>query len=135
MATPEHPHLAFLRRYLETVGRMAGGAELAAFYTPDVVQEEFPNRLMPLGTRRDLTAILEGAERGQQVVRKQRIEIHNILSSGSTAVAEVTWTGTLGIPMGALAAGDRMTARFCMVIEIEDGRIRAQRNYDCFDPF
>jgi len=28
-----------------------------------------------------------------------------------------------------------MTAHFCMVLELEDGRIRRQRNYDCFEPF
>ncbi|MBI3941541.1 MAG: hypothetical protein HY326_00885 [Chloroflexi bacterium] len=33
-----------------------------------VVQEELPNRLVPQGARRDLAALLEGAERGQKVM-------------------------------------------------------------------
>jgi hypothetical protein len=38
-------------------------------------------------------------------------------------------------PRSTLAPGDAMTARFCIVLEMEDGRIRRQRNYDCFEPF
>jgi ketosteroid isomerase-like protein len=124
-----------VRDYLSAIEAGATGPALARFFTPDVVQEEFPNRLMPNGARRDLAAILEGAERGQKVLRRQTIQVHNVVSEGSTTVAELTWIGTLAVPIGTLAAGDEMKARFCIVLETEDGRIRAQRNYDCFDPF
>jgi ketosteroid isomerase-like protein len=123
-----------VRDYLSAIESGATGPALARFFTPDVVQEEFPNRLMPNGARRDLPAILEGAERGQKVVRRQTITVHNI-AAGATVVAELTWSGTLAVPIGSLAAGDAMKARFCIVLELEDGRIRAQRNYDCFEPF
>lgn len=36
---------------------------------------------------------------------------------------------------GALAAGDEMRAHFAMFLDFEDGLIRGQRNYDCFEPF
>jgi hypothetical protein len=53
----------------------AVGNELAAFFTADVVQQEFPNRLVPGGARRDLTALLDGAARGKKVMRAQRYEL------------------------------------------------------------
>jgi len=36
------------------------GAALKEFLAPDVVLEEFPNLLTPLGKKRDLAAALEG---------------------------------------------------------------------------
>jgi ketosteroid isomerase-like protein len=132
--TPEQSE-RFVRDYLAAIEAGATGEALARFYSRDVVQEEFPNRLMPTGATRDLTAILDGAERGQKVLRGQRFTVHNILAAEASIVAEVTWVGTLAVPIGTLAPGDAMTARFCIVLEMEDGRIRRQRNYDCFEPF
>lgn len=127
--------LAFIRRYLAAIERGATGDELAAFFTPDVVQEEFPNRLVPNGARRDLNAILEGAERGQKVLTAQNYEVVSALAEGDRVALEVIWTGTLAVPIGSLPAGGQMRARFAVLIELRDGKIAAQRNYDCFDPF
>jgi hypothetical protein len=41
----------------------------------------------------------------------------------------------LAVPLGELAAGASMRAHFAMFFELEDGRIRRQRNYDCFEPW
>lgn len=48
---------------------------------------------------------------------------------------ETLWVGVLAIPVGALHAGGEMKAHFAMFLEFEADRIRAQRNYDCFEPF
>ena len=48
---------------------------------------------------------------------------------------EVLWTGTLAVPFGSLAVGDNMRAHFAVFIQLRDGKIVAQRNYDCFDPW
>jgi ketosteroid isomerase-like protein len=130
----EGSHEGFVREYLSAIEGGATGEALARFFTEDVKQEEFPNQLTPRGATRDLAAILDGAERGRSILSKQNYIVHNVLSCGCTAVAEVTWIGTLAIPLGSLRPGGEMKARFCMVIELADGRIRAQRNYDCFDP-
>jgi ketosteroid isomerase-like protein len=127
--------LALTRRYLAAIEAGATGAELAAFYTADVVQEEFPNRLVPQGARRDLPAILDGALRGQRVLRGQRYEIQQALVQDNHVALEVVWIGTLEVPIGSLPAGGEMRARFALFLEFRDGRIAAQRNYDCFDPF
>lgn len=131
----EHPHLSLARRYLAALEGGATGEALAAFFTPDVVQEEFPNRLVPQGARRGLAELLAGAERGQGVMAAQSFELLDALVSGDRVALEVRWTGTLAIPLGPLQPGGEMRARFAVFLEVRDGRIAAQRNYDCFDPW
>ena len=133
--TTQSTNLETVRRYLTAIEQGATGATLAAFYAPEVVQEEFPNRLVVNGARRDLAAILEGAERGQKVISAQSYEIRNAVEQGNSVALEVLWTGTLAIPFGSLAVGDKMRAHFAVFIELRDGKIVAQRNYDCFDPW
>jgi ketosteroid isomerase-like protein len=128
-------NLATVRRYLAALEAGATGDALAAFFTPDVVQEEFPNRLVPAGALRDLAALLEGAERGQLVMRSQRYEVLNTIAAGDQVALEVQWTGTLAIDLGTLAAGSEMRARFGVFLVLRDGRIARQHNYDCFEPW
>src|SRR5918997_573618 len=96
--------------YLAAVEGGATGEALARWFTPDVVQEEFPNRLVPNGARRGLQELLDGAVRGQTVMRAQRYEVLSAFASGDRVALEVQWTGTLAIPLGSLAAGDDMRA-------------------------
>jgi ketosteroid isomerase-like protein len=134
MTATESP-LDFIRRYLTAIEQGATGDALAAFYTPDAVQEEFPNRLLPNGARRDLAAILDGALRGQAVVQAQTYAIVSALVDGDHLALELIWTAVLKIPLGAIPAGGTLRARFAQFIELRDGRIGRQRTYDCFDPF
>ncbi|HEY6064563.1 MAG TPA: nuclear transport factor 2 family protein [Thermoanaerobaculia bacterium] len=135
MTGTEKDNLDVARRYLEAVERGATGDALAAFFTPDVVQEEFPNRVTPNGARRDLATITEAAERGRHVMSRQRYEIVNAVASGPAVALEVKWTGVLSVQFGTLVPGDEMRARFGMFLEFRDGRIARQRNYDCFEPW
>ena len=135
MTATETDNLALVRRYLAAVASGTTGDALAAFYAPEVVQEEFPNRLMAAGARRDLPAILDAAVRGRAVMTAQTFELLNAVAEGDQVAAEVQWTGTLAIPFGALPAGGQMRARFAQFFELRAGRIVAQRNYDCFDPW
>ncbi len=128
-------HVEHARTYLRALEQGATGDALARFFTPDVVQEEFPNRLVPTGARRDLAALLDGAVRGQSVVENQRYDVQTVTAQGDRVVLEVIWTATPKITLGSLQAGSQMRARFAVVLEFRDGRIAAQRNYDCFDPF
>jgi ketosteroid isomerase-like protein len=108
--------------------------DAARLFTPDVIQEEFPNRFVPNGIRRDLQGILEAARRGKGVMAGQTLEILNAVASGNTVVVEAGWSGTLAVPVGQLAAGSVMRARFAQFYEFRDGRIARMRNYDCFEP-
>lgn len=129
------PPVAVVERYLKALEEGATGPALAAFFAEDVVQEEFPNRLTPMGKRRGLADILAAAERGQKAMAAQRYEILGVVASGEHVAVEVLWTGTLAVPFGELQPGDQMRAHFAMFLEVRDGRIIAQRNYDCFEPF
>ena len=127
--------LELTRRYFATVEAGATGEALAAFYAPEVVQEEFPNRVTAQGARRDLKAILDAAERGRKVMASQRYEILHAIADGDRAAVEFQWSGTLAVPVGSLPAGAEMRARCACFLEFRAGRIVAQRNYDCFEPW
>lgn len=131
-ALPDHPNIELAVRYHEAVAAGATGADLARFFHPDAVHRELPNALLPNGATRNLTEILDAAERGQQVIREQRFDIHNAVATGDQVALEVTWTGVLAIPLGALAAGDEMRAEIATFLTIHDGVILSQRNYDCY---
>ena len=131
----ESENLQTVRRYFDAIERDAAFEEIAEFFTPDVVQIEFPNRLVVDGARRDLAQLREAGERGRKVVESQRYEIRTAVASGNTVALEVEWTATLKVPVGTLPAGGRMQAHFGVFLEFRDGRIAEQRNYDCFEPF
>jgi ketosteroid isomerase-like protein len=133
--SPSTTNIAFLHRYLSAVERGVTGAELAEFLTPDVVQEEFPNPIVPKGVRRNLQALLAAAERGQQVIASQQFEVLNSVSDGDRMAVELLWSGTLAVPVGTLAAGSTMQAHIGMFMELRNGKIASQRNYDCYEPW
>ena len=134
-STRELNNLDNARQYLAAIQRGATGDALAQFFAPDVVQEEFPNRVVPNGKRRNLAAMLEGAERGQQVMSAQRFDIRTAIATGDRVILEALWTGTLAIPFGTIPVGGEMRAYTAMFLEFRDGKIVAQRNYDCFEPW
>jgi ketosteroid isomerase-like protein len=125
--------LELARRYFQALEGGATGEALASFYAPEVVQEEFPNRLNPGGARRDLAGILEAAARGRQVMAEQRYEILQAVAEGERVAIEFRWVGTLAKPVGSLPAGGQMRGRFAVFMEFREGRIVSQRNYDCFE--
>ena len=127
----------FVRRYLAALASGVTGEALAAFYDPEVIQEELPNRLNPAGVKRDLAAILAGAESGARLLGAQTFDVLGLVTDGSGmhAGVEVAWSGTLAVPMATLPAGFTLRARFAFFIVMRGGRIVAQRNYDCFEPF
>jgi ketosteroid isomerase-like protein len=134
-STRELANLDAARQYLAAVSQGVTGDALAQYFTPDVVQEEFPNRVSPDGKRRKLAGILEGAERGQKVLSAQRFEIRSGIATGDRVILEVLWVGTLAIAFGTIPAGGEMRAHSAMFLEFRDGKIMAQRNYDCFEPW
>ncbi len=128
-------NLQLAKDYLIALERGVDRETLAAFFSPDVVQEEFPNRLLEQGARRTLVEILDGNARGQALMQAQRYELRNAIASGDTVVLEVLWKGTLASSMGTLAAGDVMQAHLAVFLDFRGGRIVRLRNYDCFLPF
>lgn len=124
-----------IRSYLAAIESGATGDALARFFTPDATQVELPNLLNPRGGQSDLAAILARAEQGKKLLRSQRFDVRSEIVQGSKVAVEAVWSGTLEVPLGTLAAGETLRAHFAMFFELRDGRICAQRNYDCFEPW
>ncbi len=130
-ATP----LEIVRSYFRAIEANASEEVMREFFAPEIIQEEFPNRLVPEGARRDLAALMDASRKGRAVVERQRYEVLCAVESGDTVAAEVQWSATMRMKIGSLAAGDVMRARFAVFLTLRDGRITSQRNYDCFEPF
>lgn len=128
-------NLETAQRYLQALENNADRATLAQFFDPALVQEEFPNQLNPNGGRSDYATMLQRAEQGKQLLVSQQYTVTNALESGNFVVLEVIWTATLAVRAPALPADGQMRAHFAVFLEFRDGKIVAQRNYDCFDPW
>src|SRR5262245_57026913 len=117
MAT-ERDNLALAKQFVSAVERGAAD-EVAALLADDVLQEEFPNRLMPNGATRNKAAMLAGGERGKKVMTSQRYEVINVVASGDHVAMELRWTGTLAVPVGSLPVGGEMRARYAIFLEFK----------------
>lgn len=135
MTPQEEKNIQCIRSYLEALESAVAGEALARFFTEDAVQVELPNRLNPDGGRSDLATLLKRAELVPNLLRKQSYEVVSELAQGSRVAMEARWSATLAVPFGDVPAGTAMRAHFAMFFELSDGRIRSQRNYDCFEPW
>lgn len=131
---PEASNIALARTMLRAIE--AGDVDaLSSCYDAAVEQVEWPNRLKPKGDRRGLAQLLADFERGRHVLARQHYDVLAAVESGPSVALQVRWTGVLAIPIGSLAAGETMTVNSAMFLVVRDGRIVAQDNYDCFEPF
>jgi ketosteroid isomerase-like protein len=74
-------------------------------------------------------------EKGRKLFSSQKYEIINSTENANCIALEVVWTGKLASAFGNLAAGSEMRAHCAMFLDFRDGKIVAQRNYDCFEPW
>ncbi len=51
-------NLETAKRYLSAIEQGIACKQMAEFFSPEVIQEKFPNRLVPIGAKRDLAAFL-----------------------------------------------------------------------------
>jgi ketosteroid isomerase-like protein len=123
------------KAYLRAIQEGEPFEVLSSFFAPDCVQEEFPNRLVPNGARRNLDDLRVAALRGNKVVERQRYEVLHSVAQDAFVALEVHWSARLLVPFGSLKAGDTLKARFAIFLSFQDGLIVRQHNYDCFDPF
>jgi len=134
MTEAESANIALIRDYLAAIESGEIG-NATRFFTPAIRQIELPNKLNPNGGESDLPTMLERAEQGKKVIRQQKYAIVTALAQGDRVALEARWEGVLAIPFGSLDAGATMVAHFAMFFEFVNGRIRLQRNYDCFEPW
>lgn len=117
--------------YIRAIEAQAPDVE-ARFLHPDVELIEHPNRISPAGQRADLAGMRAMAERGRKVMASQRYEIRHMIVEGDRAAVQFVWTGTLAVAAGPLPAGHVMQAQICSVIELKDGKVWRQEQYDCY---
>lgn len=122
------------RRYLDVLER-GEFSDLDDLFAPEMVFEQFPNRIFPQGMRSSLAEIAQSFEKGRRLLARQTYQIRNEVVGRRTIALEVLWTGLLAVPLGSLPAGGEMRAHFAMFLDFADGKIICQRNYDCFDPW
>ena len=127
-------NLDLARRYLKAI-EDGDATFVISLFTPDAIIEQLPNRIYPNGLRADVSRVAAAFEQGRKLFSRQIYEITNHSTTGNVVALEVLWTGTLAIPFGTLTAGDNMRCHSAMFLEFRDGKIAAQRNYDCFDPW
>lgn len=108
--------------------------EVARHLHPEVQVVEHPNRISPAGRRYDLAALREAGERGKALLASERYEIRAMIVDGERAAVQIEWSGTLRAAAGPLPAGHVMRAQICSVIELRDGKVWRQEQYDCFVP-
>jgi ketosteroid isomerase-like protein len=130
-----NPHVEILGRYLRAIEAFATPDVLRGFFAPDVVQEEFPNRLFASGRRHDLAAMMAASEKGTTLLSSQKYVLKKVVAEGAEVAAEIEWSGVLKVGFGTVAAGATMRAAIGMFFTFRDGKIAAMRNYDCYYPF
>jgi ketosteroid isomerase-like protein len=123
------------RQYLLAVASLGPFDDLANFFSPDIVFQEFPNRIAPQGRIRRAADLHAAYEQGRQLLRSQTYTVQRIVEAGDEIAVELEWVGTLAIPVINLPAGSEMKAFVAMFLTFRDGKIISQRNYDCYPPF
>ena len=131
---PPASNFDIARAYLESLGSRAGAEAVAAYFTPDAVQEEFPNRFLPGGAHRNLDAIRRARSRDLTLLSSENYELLGATGGGSMVALEVAWTGVAGQDTGEVRAGQRLDARAAIILKFQGGRIAMQRTYSCALP-
>ena len=108
--------------------------EVARYQHPGIENLEHPNRINPAGVRYDRAALRAAGERGMAVMASERYEIRQMIVEGDRAAVLIAWSGTLAVAAGPLPAGHVMRAQICTIIEVKDGLVWRQEQYDCFEP-
>jgi ketosteroid isomerase-like protein len=117
--------------YIQAIESMQPDA-VEPFLHPEMENLEHPNKVTPAGKRYDIAALRAAGERGRAVMASQRYEIRQMIVEGDRAAVQMLWSGTLKVAAGPLPAGHVMRAEICSIIELRDGKVWRQEQYDCF---
>jgi ketosteroid isomerase-like protein len=95
------------RQYLQAVESLGPLEDVAAFYSPDVVFQEFSKPDCPQGRIRRAGDLSAAYQKGQQLLRSQTYAVQRIVEAGDEVAVELEWTGVLAIPVMNLPRGAR----------------------------
>lgn len=126
---------AFVTAFLRAIEQDEIVGRELDWYTPDALQIEWPNKLVPEGATRDLDQLRAAGERGRAIVERQSYEVTNLVADGNKVAVEAVFRATFKLDLPSLPKGQVMQANFAMFFEMKDGRIHRHRTYDCFQPW
>lgn len=107
MTKEQQDILAIAKKYLKAIEEGKTAEELAIYYSESVEQVEYPNRLIPNGSTRNLDDLKEASLRGKQVIISQNYDIKNSYVVGNTVILEIIWTAKIAVSIGQTPLGDR----------------------------
>ncbi|WP_328841277.1 hypothetical protein [Streptomyces europaeiscabiei] len=88
----------------------------------------------PLGHAELLGQVADGGPGVEEALEDIAVgHAQNAVAADAQVALEVTWSGTLAVSLGDLTAGQVLRARIAAFLEFRDGKIIAQRNYDCYE--
>ncbi|MFD8153303.1 nuclear transport factor 2 family protein [Streptomyces sp. NPDC059720] len=99
-----------------------------------MTHSQLPNTLFPTGADRDLAETLSASARARTLLAAQSYDVVNAVARGDQVALEIKWSGTLAVGFGELPAGHVLRAHIAAFLDFRDGRIVAQRTYDCYEP-
>lgn len=127
-------HTELLNDLYAAISAGATGDRLRRFFDPEAEQVEYPSLMRPMGHRRHLDAMLAGAEAGLDLVREQTYAVHHVVEQGDQVAVQLTWTATLAVDAGPLAAGTDLVSHVAAFYDFRDGLVLRQSSYDCYEP-
>lgn len=98
---------------------------VARFHHDDIEVVEHPNKINPAGQRYDKAALRAAGERGKALLASERYAIRSMIVDGERAAVVTVWTGVL-------RDGRELTAQICSIVELRDGKVWRQEQFDCF---
>lgn len=136
-SAPSEPEIEdVVRRYYAVVADLASTEdELRPLLADDLRVTEHPNAITPTGAVRDLAETLAGFRAGKALLRDQRFDLKEVITTGKRAAVRATWRGTIGVDAGSLRAGSELTAAVAAWITVDGGRITEHETFDCYEPF
>lgn len=94
---------------------------------------EHPNLISPQGSHRLRPAMLEGIAAGTKLLRQQSFTKRRLETCERDRVLVTSlWTGELEVDLGTWSAGTILRADVAALIDVADGKIRRQENWDCY---
>jgi hypothetical protein len=111
-------NLELARRYITALSSGVGAEDFSSFFAPDVVQEEFPNRLLPNGAVRDLQAMKQARVRGQSLLRSEEFKVLSAVASEDQVAMELSWRGTINSQQRSVPVWPGVAGAVCCVPRI-----------------
>ncbi len=128
----EQANIATTHAYLAAVDAFDPDAA-AQHLAPDVVQTEFPHIMTPARKERGLEGVLTGVREAGYFLQSQRTGVTTMLARDDEVAVEAVWAGVLKGELGPLKAGETLRVYAAHFFTFRDGKIAAQRTYNCIE--